>query len=396
MADDGEDLNALLAELRAKTEDIAVTEHVGHLNRLFSQREEIVAKIEAHPAGTAALAALLDDGDPKVQLYLALRCKNKKINLDAALRTLQRLATHAGPIGWDAKSTLVFTLPEPAADAPAYVPRTFPFLPRPPGCGRAKAEEMVAAMLASERAQKVLDVLRASIRIWPSEPSGSPLASRFGGLPATPPGWTWPFAEDEPFVFLAQINCAELGALAKSHHLPDRGLLSFFGDHDDINGLPANGGAVYYFEYVSGLAITPAPMEEDEPLITCGMAFYETHEVPHPFSNAAAALGISHAQAREEWDAYFDLYVALAQFGFSDTWRLDENDISKLGGWPDLFQGELEAYGGRTHLLLQLGQFRDGTDLAGWGPGGLLYFTIRPDDLTAKSVERTELTVQCT
>ena len=206
---------------------------------------------------------------------------------------------------------------------------------------------------------------------------------------------TWPWLvrndREEPFVFLAQINCAELGELAQSHNLPDRGLLSFFGDHDEINGIPSNGGAVFYFEDASGLALTTLPMEEDEPLPTCDMDFYETYELPHPFSDVITALGFD----RELRDSYFDLYKALAQFGFDE--KQTQDDISKLLGWPDLIQGEVEDHhNGLTRLLLQIGQYRDGTELCGWGPGGLLYFLMRPDDLTAAMFDLAELMVQCT
>jgi uncharacterized protein YwqG len=46
--------------------------------------------------------------------------------------------------------------------------------------------------------------------------------------------------------------------------------------------------------------------------------------------------------------------------------------------------------------LLQLGAFRDGTEHAGWGPGGLVYFMIRPEDLDAQAFDRAELQMQCT
>jgi uncharacterized protein YwqG len=386
----------LVLALIAKTKEMAATDHIGRFNRLFGQRGEIYAAIEASPGGIAALSRLLEDHDPLIQLTVARHCKFKKINLDAALNTLQRLAERHDQIGHEAKSSLEVQLTEASHAVPPFVPPVFSFLPRPPGCNQTKAEEMITAALRSEQAQEIIkqeivQLLRPSIRIWPKKSAGSPIGSRFGGLPAVPPGWTWPFAEEEPFVFLAQINCAELGELAQSHNLPDRGLLSFFGDHDEINGIPSNGGAVFYFEDANGLALTTLPMEEDEPLPTCDMDFYETYELPHPFSDVITALGFD----RELRDSYFDLYKALAQFGFDE--KQTQDDISKLLGWPDLIQGEVEDHhNGLTRLLLQIGQYRDGTELCGWGPGGLLYFLMRPDDLTAAMFDLAELMVQCT
>jgi hypothetical protein len=279
----------LVAALRAKTQEMAATEHVGHYNRLFKQREKIYAAIEALPEGAEALRQLFDDPNPQLQLDVARHCKYRKIDLDAALSTLQRLALRADKIGHEAKSSLQFRLPESSGAESEFVPRVFGFLPRPPGCSKTKAEEMIRTAFPSEWAQKIADLLRPAVRIWPNKSAGLPTGSRFGGLPAIPPDWDWPTAEEEPFVFLAQINCAELGPLAKLLNLPDEGILSFFGDHDEINGVPSNGGSVYYFKHTKEFRVSALPMEEDEPLISCDMDFYETFELPHPFSPHYAA-----------------------------------------------------------------------------------------------------------
>ena len=42
-----------------------------------------------------------------------------------------------------------------------------------------------------------------------------------------------------------------------------------------------------------------------------------------------------------------------------------------------------------------LGPHRDGAQLQAWGPGGLLYFQIQPEDLAARDFSETELQVQC-
>jgi uncharacterized protein YwqG len=194
-------------------------------------------------------------------------------------------------------------------------------------------------------------------------------------------------------LFLAQINCADLGPRAESFKLPASGVLSFFGDHDDVNGCgDFNGGAVYYFQDPQILALAPLPLDDFEPLITCDMDFYETLELPHPFSDVVQALDFDG----DEKDAYHDLYEVFAQFGFDGKQPLTDMDISKLFGWPDLVQGELEVNDSAMRVLLQLGEYHDGTELCGWGPGGLLYFMIRPRDLTAWSFGKAELTVQCT
>jgi uncharacterized protein YwqG len=247
-------------------------------------------------------------------------------------------------------------------------------------------------------AEELLNLLRPSIRLWPQPGGGDPLASRFGGLPAVSAGFAWPFANEEPMWFLAQINCADLGGTALALGLPRKGLLAFFGDHDDVNGCgPIGGGFVCYFADVKGLAPAALPLEDFEPQISCGMDFYESWELPDAESETIAPFGFS----REEKAAYLHLRDEIAGFMCTDdAWRLMKcrNSTSKLLGWPDLIQNELDSIGyfGEARLLLQLGEYHDGAEWHGWGPGGLVYFVIGDTDLTAGSFERAELDMQCT
>jgi uncharacterized protein YwqG len=388
--EDGE-LDGLIAQLIAKINEIAITEHVGHLNRLFTQKKRIYDAIETLPEGSEALTKLLENPDPIVQLDVAWNYTHRQINLEAVSSVLSRLATRSDKIGAGAKSALQCRPFVSTGASPAFTPRTFPFLPAPRGCNRGEAERIIDAALIPERARQIKTLLRPAIRLWPKKSAGSPTASRFGGLPAVPADWSWPFADEEPLLFLAQINCAELGPLAKTFNLPDHGLLSFFGDSDDVNGCePKGGGNVFYFETTSELRSAALPLDDFEPLITCGVSFYQVHEVPHPYSAMLEALELSDA----ELQAYGDLYEDVSKFGFYDQPDADDDEISKLLGWPDLIQGEVND--DKTQLLLQIGWYRDGKELECWGPGGTLYFVIKPNDLAQRRFERSELVVQCT
>jgi uncharacterized protein YwqG len=391
---DGGELGALIAALRIKTQEMAAIDHVGHYNRLFRQRVKIYQAIEACPEGVEGLRQLFDDADRKIQLDVARHCKYQKLNLEAALATFRRLAEHPDKIGKEAKHSLDFRLPERDPNAPPIVPRKFPFVSPPPGCDRREAEGMVRAAFGPERSKSIIALLRPAIRIWPKKLALSPSASRYGGLPAVPPDWSWPFAHEEPLLFLAQINCAELGPLAQAFNLPNHGVLSFFGDHDVVTGCePEGASCVFYFPKIEDLAPALLPLDDFEPLITCGMHYYETFELPHPMSNAVEALDLSET----EHDSYYELSEDVSAFGFAESDSVHETEISKLFGWPDLIQDDVEdPNGGPTRLLLQLGAFRDGTEHAGWGPGGLVYFMIRPEDLDAQAFDRAELQMQCT
>ncbi|MDN3203976.1 YwqG family protein [Algoriphagus sediminis] len=52
--------------------------------------------------------------------------------------------------------------------------------------------------------------------------------SRFGGTPDLPEGLNWPTFEDNPMVFLAQINLSEIEKLDLDKELPNSGMIYFF------------------------------------------------------------------------------------------------------------------------------------------------------------------------
>jgi uncharacterized protein YwqG len=222
--------------------------------------------------------------------------------------------------------------------------------------------------------------------------------SRFGGMPAVPSGWSWPHESEEPFLFLAQIDCAQVRAAVGTSKLPESGMLAFFGDQDDVTGCaPMGGGRVYYFPDTARLRLAALPIDDFEPLITCDVDFYTHFELPDPKSKAIAALELT----KEERDAYVRVHKSLTMFGYSEPgWT---TDISKLLGWPDLVQYDLgdDMFSSRNpeagaSLLFQIGAYRNGVDLEGWGPGGLLYFTLNWADLAARRFDKAELEVQST
>src|SRR3954471_21442315 len=73
---------------------------------------------------------------------------------------------------------------------------------------------------------------RPSVDIQLTPRQAQPAASRFGGEPYVPPGFTWPQHEIGRYRFLGQINFDQLSP--PSSTLPSSGLLSlFYADDDD-------------------------------------------------------------------------------------------------------------------------------------------------------------------
>jgi uncharacterized protein YwqG len=268
------------------------------------------------------------------------------------------------------------------------------FAPLPTGCSQEYAEERVRAAFPGTRGQSIVELIRPSIRIWPKPSSGNLLASRFGGIAAVPSDWAWPIYDDEQLVFVAQINCAELYAEVGGTSLPRTELLSFFGGDEEINGCGATvGGLVYHFHNLSSMKLASKPREAFKELISCDLSFYKNMEIPDPESLAVRALGLT----KDERDTYYDTYDSIALVGFPERWG--KSYISKLLGWPDLVQDDLDCMY-RTNrpsdLLLQIGWYRDGTNLEGWGPGGVLYFSLERQEFAAGRFGMAKLQMQGT
>lgn len=71
---------------------------------------------------------------------------------------------------------------------------------------------------------------------------------------------------------------------------------------------------------------------------------------------------------------------------------------SKLFGWPDLVQSDLQQLGSGddARLLLQVEDYCNGEELHVWGPGGSLYYSLSERDLRAGLYEKCEFEGQFT
>jgi uncharacterized protein YwqG len=396
------DLESPIGVFIALTKEMAATRHTGRYTRLFYRRRRLFEDIKATSDGPAALQALMDHPDPKVQLDAARICKPDEMIGDVAFATLRRLAQRSDDIGHDARSSLE-TVSRNDTRPPASA-RDIAFLPLPGRCSQSVAAQIIRKSPLRHRADELVALLRPCIGLWPIADPKRLASSRFGGMPAVPANFVWPFDQQEPFWFLAQINCSELGPLAKAFGLPQEGMLSFFGDHDDVNGCDSCGrGAVYYFADIESLKEAALPLDDFVPSIACGIGFYENCELPHPASETIVPLNFTE----EEHDDFYDLAATISGLVFQDLPRdggafdrlASADERSKLFGWPHLIQGALATdfhRGEGQRLLLQLGDYHNGCEWHSWGPGGLVYFTIDEDDFLAQRFDRAALDMQCT
>ena len=143
--------------------------------------------------------------------------------------------------------------------------------------------------------------------------------------------------------FLGQINCAELRGIPAAEKLPPSGLLAFFADHDLVNGCTSSyegAFAVFYWTELERLVAAKPPIELQEILPLCALAFRPMIELPDSSSTAIESLDWSDD---DQW-AYHDVKDAIRNHGIPEpSWDLISQ--GKLFGWPDWVQYEVRTDG---------------------------------------------------
>lgn len=399
-----------LLELWAQTEkELPAVEHGGRRNRLGRRCRKIIELLKARTDGTTRfLQPLLSH--PDLRLRLTAATLYKPVDHAAYRAVTGELARRGDAIGRDARGSLEWdaasaqystsgaTLQQLQRLAEAANRRAS--RPPPAGLSRAELEQRLRAEFPADLAAVLLRLARPAVGLWPQRltADASPTASRFGGVPCVPAGWSWPTCETEPLFFLAQINCREPAHLPGAARLPRKGMLAFFGDHDWVNGFPNFWpyAAVEYWPDISALRIAETPIDDFEVMPSCALGFYETTELPHPLSEAIEQLQLDEAAS----DRYWDVQMALSAEAHGVRGSRDQIDVSKMFGWPDLVQRDIEAIEGDGRedwsLLLQMGSYENGSESHGWGPGGNLYFMIRDADLAVRDFDLCNFEMQCT
>lgn len=271
----------------------------------------------------------------------------------------------------------------------------------PPGMTRAALELLLFDAFPRDIAEALLTLARPAIRVGPQPlREDAPITcSRLGGLPAVTGDWAWPLeVPEKPLLFLGQINLADITDLNPARRLvPPTGLFSFFAGGDLVNGSEpsSNSGAHYYFWAEHAFHLAELPAEGFEVLPACGLAFNEAIDLPDPFSAAIENLALDKPLR----DRYWDVRELVSKYGV-EVARYDTIDRSKLFGWPDLVQDDLEAFSDERavdeSLLLQLGNYHDDKRRWSWGSGGLVYFTISEAALYKGDLGKGHCEMQCT
>jgi uncharacterized protein YwqG len=271
--------------------------------------------------------------------------------------------------------------------------------------------------LGPQLAARVMSLSRPAVRLIRSlAGSVADTGSRLGGDPVMAPGVQWPSWDGVPLSFLALIDLTEIARLDDSGLLPPAGFLNFFYDaaEQEAWGNDPAQSAGWRVVYVppGDTELLPAP----------------------PGTRAFPAHGLRGVRTitlpgwEEEVLADWSREDGERLSGLDDAWRevVGRRDDwpgwprHQIGGWPDLVQSsfwleaqlasngihvagpagyrdpraaQLRAGAASWRLLLQV----DTDDDLGWmwGDAGMLYYTMRQEDLMARDFGRAWMVLQC-
>lgn len=346
------------------------TEHVGRKNRLIRRSSNIFQELKRRGEAREAFARLAKHADEEVRRWA-------QSYVDWLDRPPQAAAAEPRSRGrfWPNIAWQCDHVPPAALTRDEIAKRLRQSLP--------------------EFCDRLMALCLPAIGLWPQRQAEvAATASRFGGMPLAPPSWQWPVADEEPLLFVGQINCAELAGLPGAEQLPASGLLSFFGDHDAVTGcFPFGSHCVFRWPDVGRLVPAKANLDPIEVFPTCALVPRSILDLPHPDSRAVGEIGLNEHQRR----SYFDVWREVRSHGIPSDYA-SYASFSKILGWPDLVQSELQMFDfcGGARLLLQVESYCNGETSHYWGPGGSLFYVLPEADLRAQVFERCELEGQFT
>ena len=165
--------------------------------------------------------------------------------------------------------------------------------------------------------------------------------SKIGGKPYLPKDFVWPYYEELPLSFLAQINLEEVNSFDKDKLLPSTGMLYFFYELETEEWgyeLKNKGCAkVFYYEDTSNFELIDFPKDmkdycqvpEFKVTFKANISYpsYEDFDIIHNGGKEVAD------NFEDFQDAYFDIY---------NNHMESLDSYTKLLGYPDVIQSSME------------------------------------------------------
>ena len=253
--------------------------------------------------------------------------------------------------------------------------------------------------------------------------------SKIGGKPYLPKDFIWPYYQELPLSFLAQINLKEVNSLDKDKLLPSKGMLYFFYELETEEWgyeLKNKGCAkVFYYEDTSNFELIDFPKDMKD--------YCQVPEFKVTFK-----ANISYP-SYEDFDILNEDEKILEKYRMSENLKDFENNLfyeysnfynehieslesyTKLLGYPDVIQNSMEEecaavtrgfnMGGIGYpkkykeeikkaskdwiLLFQMDTLETSDYELMFGDSGHIYFWIKKEDLANRNFENIWLILQC-
>lgn len=181
--------------------------------------------------------------------------------------------------------------------------------------------------------ERILRSAVQSYRLYEKAPSGTPVFSnRIGGFPDLPSNIPWPEWKDRRLDFIAQINCSQLPKDAIDLGFPGKGMMWFFFDltEQPWGNEPQDKGGfrVLYQEAPSPDELQTEDKEQESIVSPRYIGFTKELTFSPVLEDALADMEIN--------DDLFGRYI-----DFLDSLHGEEDDLSRLGGYPDAVNRDL-------------------------------------------------------
>ena len=245
--------------------------------------------------------------------------------------------------------------------------------------------------------------------------------SKIGGKPYLQKDFIWPYYQELPLSFLAQINLKEVNSLDKDKLLPSKGMLYFFYELETEEWgyeLKNKGCAkVFYYEDTSNFELIDFPKDmkdycqvpEFKVTFKANISYpsYEDFDIIH---NGGKEVADNYEDFQ---DAYFDIYNKHMESFDSYTKLLGHPEVIQnpmeeeceavtrgfdMGGvesYPKKYQKEIRSASKDWILLFQMDTVETSDYELMFGDSGHIYFWIKKEDLANKNFENIWLILQC-
>lgn len=274
-----------------------------------------------------------------------------------------------------------------------------------------KPRRVEKATLSLPEVEALLQKRRQQAIQW-VEADRADVRSKLGGLPDLPPGIAWPYWQEQPLAFIAQLDLSAMPRLDALSDMPSEGMLYVFYDAEQSawGSDPKDKGAwrVIYAQTLPGPGRVAAPRG-----LAADAIYKEKRLVPRVVSSYPTIERLD-SYAYDFPDTAYDKVKELRERA------LGSGPEHQLGGYPNPVQGEgmeqeaqLASHGidcrtaagckdprvaklakgaGAWRLLLQI-DTDDDTGMS-WGDGGKLYFWITREALSRRDFSQIWMTMQ--